>query len=190
MVSLKLPGRISKLSNEELFELCAANSDLVIERNANGELNIMSPAGGRTGNRNALLTFELTKWNKEAGLGFVFDSSTGFLLLDGSMLSPDVAWVAREAWQQLSVAQQEQFPPVCPDFVIELVSPSDQAAHVDAKLQVWIKNGCRLGWAVNPTEGITTVYRNNGSMERVSFLSPLRGEEVLPGFVLTIADLF
>jgi Uma2 family endonuclease len=190
MVSLKLPARMSRLSNEELFELCVANSDLVIERNSNGELRIMSPAGGLTGNRNALLTFELTRWNKEARLGYVFDSSTGFLLTDGSMLSPDVAWVARDSWHRLSQSQQEQFPPICPDFVVELVSPSDQAAHVEAKMQTWLENGCRLAWAVAPAERVTGVYRKDRAPEKISFSNPLHGGEVLPGFTLTISEIF
>jgi len=150
--NLRVPQHIMPLSDDELFELCASNSELVIERNSNGELIIMSPTGGLTGNRSSRLLYELYAWNEQANSGYVFDSSTGFLLADKSMLSPDTSFIDKSKWEAIPIEKQEKFPPICPDFIIELRSPSDELKYVKGKMDVWIKNGCRLAWFIDPIE--------------------------------------
>jgi Uma2 family endonuclease len=187
--NLRVPQHIMPLTDDELFELCASNSELVIERNSNGELIIMSPTGGLTGNRSSRLLIEVGKWNDKKKLGYVFDSSTGFLLGDGSMLSPDTSWISKERWDLISRDKQEKFPPICPDFIIELRSPSDEFKYVKNKMNVWIKNGCRLAWFIDPIEKIALVYRPQQTVREYSFTEKLIGEDVLPGFELALSKL-
>lgn len=187
--TLKVPKHILPLTDDELFQLCASNSELLIERNANGELIIMSPAGGLTGIRNSRLILELGIWNEKTKLGYVFDSSTGFVLPDKSMMAPDASWIEKSRWQALSVATQEKFPPMCPDFVIELKSPSDDLNYVTDKMLLWMKNGCRLAWFINPEQRQATVYRSAENISTYSFDETLSGEEILPGFTLELKKL-
>lgn len=187
--NLKVPQHILPLSDNELFELCATNSELFIERNANGELFINSPARGLTGIRNSRLILELGLWNDNYKLGYVFDSSTGFVLPDKSMLAPDASWIEESRWKSLSLVNQEKFPPLCPDFVIELKSPSDELKYVQDKMHTWIANGCRLAWFINPEEQRAFVYRSHGTISEFSFDDILTGEDVLPGFTLTLKKL-
>jgi Uma2 family endonuclease len=186
--NLKVPQHIMPLTDDQLFELCAANSELVIERNSEGELIIMSPAGGLTGNRNLKLASAVFNWNDISGLGYTFDSSTGFLLPDHSMLSPDVSWVKKEKWEKLSIKQQEKFPPLCPDFVIELCSPSDELRYVKSKMETWIKNGCQLGWLIDPREQKAFVYED-GNVKEFSFKDMLNGGKLMPGFSFSLSKL-
>lgn len=187
--TLKVPKHILPLTDDELFQLCASNSELLIERNANGELIIMSPAGGLTGIRNSRLILELGIWNEKTKLGYVFDSSTGFVLPDKSMMAPDASWIEKSRWQALSVATQEKFPPMCPDFVIELKSPSDDLNYVTDKMLLWMRNGCRLAWFINPEQRQATVYRSAENISTYSFDETLSGEEILPGFTLELKKL-
>lgn len=187
--TLKVPKHILPLSDDELFQLCASNSELLIERNANGELIIISPAGGLTGIRNSRLILELGIWNEKTKLGYVFDSSTGFVLPDKSMMAPDASWIEKSRWQTLSIATQEKFPPMCPDFVIELKSPSDDLNYVTDKMLLWMKNGCRLAWFINPEQRQATIYRSAENISTYSFDETLSGEEILPGFTLELKKL-
>jgi len=181
---------IVRLTDDELFRLCAANRDLQIERDAQGDLIIMSPSGGETSARNGLLIAELVIWNREEGLGKAFDSNGGFLLPNGAMRAPDASWIPIARWNQLSEAQRKKFLPLCPDFVIELRSPSDRLADVQKKMQEWMENGCRLGWLIDPVEEKTYVYRETGDNTVVdSFDETLSGDDVLPGFALDLTIL-
>jgi len=183
-------SEVLTLTDDELFQLCATNRDLRIERDSHGNLILMSPAGSKTSRRNSRLTQRLNNWNDETGLGEVFDSSGGFLLPNGAMRSPDVSWIPTERWEQCSPEEQEKFLPLCPDFVIELRSPSDRLVDVRKKMHEWMDNGCRLGWLIDPIEEKTHVYRENGENSVVeSFDEALSGEEVLPGFVLVLKEL-
>jgi Uma2 family endonuclease len=186
--NLKVPQHIMPLTDEQLFELCSANKELVIERNSKGELIVVSPAGGLTGNRNSKLLSAIFNWNERSNLGFVFDSSTGLLLPDSSMLSPDVSWIKKERWENLSVQQQEKFPPLCPDFVIELCSPSDEWRYVKSKMEIWMKNGCRLGWLIDPMEQKAVVYEN-GSTTEFSFKDTLTGGKLMPSLSFSLSKL-
>lgn len=187
--NLKVPQHIMPLTDDQLFELCSSNGELVIERNSKGELIIMSPAGGLTGHRNLRLASAVFNWNEETLAGYAFDSSTGFLLADGSILSPDVAWIEKTRWEALPIEKQEKFPPLCPDFVIELRSPTDEWKYATSKMISWISNGCQLAWFIDPQNKTTTVYRSDRTIEEVSFQKALTAESVLKDFTISLDKL-
>ena len=178
------------LTDEVLYRLCLANREIRFERTKNGELVIRPPTGGETGARSILIGAALVNWNEEAGTGIVFDSSTGFKLPSGAMRAPDAAWVALDRWNALSDEERERFPPLCPDFVVELMSKSDYFYPAQKKMEEWIDNGCRLGWLIHPHKEQAFVYRPDGSIQTVSsFDEQLDGEAVLPGFKLSLDRL-
>lgn len=182
-----IPDSFQPLTDWQLYELCIANKELRIEREPNGQLTIMSPAGGRSSNRNVKLSTKVENWNESHELGEVFDSSSGFRLPSGAMRGPDVAWISNERWNALSEEEQEEFPPLCPDFVIELRSKTDALRPLKEKMEEWIANGCRLAWLIDPYNQTAYIYRMDGSMEMVdSFHQSLSGEEVLLGFELPL----
>ncbi|MFP4008654.1 MAG: Uma2 family endonuclease [Spirulinaceae cyanobacterium] len=174
------------LTEEQFFQLCSHNRDLRFERNANGDLIIMPPTGGETGHRNAGLTAQVWLWNEQNQTGMVFDSSTGFRLPNGANRSPDVAWLTLERWNSLTVAQQQRFLPLCPDFLIELRSPTDTLTAVRQKMTEYRDNGMRLGWLIDPIEKRAEIYRPNAEVETLNRPSSLSGEAILPGFVLNL----
>lgn len=178
------------LTDEQFYQLCKANRDVKFERTADGHLIVMAPTGGGSSRRNADLTTDLNNWNRQTNLGIVFDSSGGFKLPNGADRSPDVAWVKQERWDALTPEQQEKFPPLCPDFVIELRSTSDDLKPLQEKMQEYLANGLRLGWLINPKDQQVEIYRaSEGTPQAVETLqSPktLSGEPVLPGFVLNL----
>ena len=141
------------LTDNQLFELCLANRELQIERTAEGDLIIMPPVGGETGWRNAELTAALVGWAHRDGTGVAFDSSAGFLLPNGAMRSPDAAWVRRVRLEKLTPEQKRKFIPLCPDFVVEIRSPTDSLRALQAKMQEYITNGAALGWLIDPIRG-------------------------------------
>ena len=149
----------------------------------------MPPTGGGTGKRNSELNIQLGLWNRETKLGFVFDSSTGFKLPNGATRSPDAAWVKRDRWDSLTLEQQEQFPPLCPDFVVELQSPSDALADARLKMQEYLENGVQLGWLIAPKIRQVEIYRPNRELEILQSPATLSGEEVLAGFVLDLTEI-
>ena len=178
------------LTDEVLYRLCVANREICFERTQHGELVVMSPTGGKTGHRNSLINAALVNWNERGGTGIVFDSNTGFNLPNGAMRAPDAAWVDRTRWEELSTEQRKKFPPLCPDFVIELMSESDHAHTAQKKMEEWIENGCRLAWLIDPNEEQAFVYRADGSVQTASsFDEQLDGEAVLPGFMLPLDRL-
>lgn len=174
------------LTDEQFFQLCQANRDLRLERSTTGDLIVMSPAGSETGNRNGRLTQQLFNWADDDGTGIAFDSSTGFKLPNGADRSPDAAWIQQDRWNALTREQQQRFAPICPDFVIELMSPSDNLAIVQAKMQEYQDNGVRLGWLINRAARAVEVYRLGQVAEMLMNPDTLSGEDVLPGFVLDL----
>jgi Uma2 family endonuclease len=178
------------LTDEQFFQLCRKNSDLRIERNTQGDLTIMAPEGGATGMRSASITTDLSIWNRQTQLGFVFGSSTGFKLPNGGDRSPDVAWIMKERWEALTAEQQAKFAPICPDFVIELMSPSDNLKVTQAKMQEYQENGARLGWLINRKDREVEIYRLGKSKEVLQNPVSLSGEDVLPEFVLSLAEIW
>mgnify|MGYP002654475771 CR=1 FL=1 len=185
-VTLKLDT--VNLTDEQFYRLCLVNGDRPLERNAQGDLIVMPPVGGLSGNREANFIADLVFWNRRTGLGKVFSSSTIFRLPNGGDRSPDAAWVSLERWQQLSREQQEKFPPLCPDFVIELRSRTDNLSDLQAKMQEYLTSGLRLGWLVNPQQQLVEIYHPNQAVVQVTLPTTLNGESILPGFSLELGE--
>jgi Uma2 family endonuclease len=177
---------ITSLTNEQFDRLCTANPELKLERTPTGELVIMSPTGGETGKRNVELAADFVFWNRQTELGVVFDSSTCFRLPQGGDRSPDVSWVEQLRWDALTPEQQRKFPPICPDFVLELLSPTDSLKTTQAKMQEYLASGIRLGWLLNPQDRQVEIYRPQQSVEVLQAPAVLSGESVLPKFTLNL----
>jgi Uma2 family endonuclease len=177
---------VLEMNSEQFDQLCRANPDLKFERSANGELIIMSPTGGETGNYNLEIATDVGIWNRQTQLGKAFDSSTGFHLPNGADRSPDVAWVRGDRWDALTSTQKQKFPPLCPDFVIEIRSPSDDLKALQVKMQEYIQNGTQLGWLLNRQDQQVEIYRLGKPVEVLQAPAELSGESVLPGFVLQL----
>jgi len=178
------------MTDEQFFELCQLNRDLHIERTATGDLIIMPPTGSGSGNRNARITQQLMNWADRDGTGVGFDSSTGFTLPNGAKRSPDAAWILLERWNTLTPEQQEGFAPICPDFVVELRSPSDNLTELQAKMQEYIENGIRLGWLIDRPQRSVYVYRPGTAVEILENPETLSGETVLPEFTLDLSKIW
>jgi Uma2 family endonuclease len=175
------------MSEEEFFQFCQMNDTLEFERDSQGNIILMSPTGSFSGNFNLKVSMEVGIWNKENGLGEVFDSSTGFTLPNGAVRSPDVSWVRQERWDMLSQDQKETFAPICPDFVIEIRSKSDGLKYLLDKMLEYIANGSQLGWLIDRFEGKVHVYNADKSVViHESLRVMLSGERVLPGFTLNL----
>ncbi|MBD1828862.1 Uma2 family endonuclease [Microcoleus vaginatus GB1-A2] len=183
-----------ELTDEQFYCLCQMDRDWQFERTAKGEIIIMSRVGGVSGNREAYLITDLGLWNRKTQLGRVFSSSTIFRLPNNGDRSPDAAWVSLERWSALTAEEQEKFPPICPDFVIELreaklsrrESPPDPLRQLQEKMQEYLNSGLRLGWLINPQDEQVEIYRPSRQVEIVQFPVSLSGEDVLPGFVLNL----
>ncbi|NER20512.1 MAG: Uma2 family endonuclease [Symploca sp. SIO1C2] len=188
-LTLNLPP-ILKLTDEQFTKLAVANQDLQLELTAKGELVIMPPTGGDTGNRNFEVYIDLGIWNRQTRLGKAFDSSTGFRLPLGSTRSPDASWVKIERWNALTQEQRKKFLPLCPDFALEIVSETDDVEETRTKMREYFDNGLRLGWLINPKLKQVEIYRPNREVELLQSPATLSGEEVLPGFVLDLQPIF
>jgi Uma2 family endonuclease len=188
-VILQIPQSL-KFTDDKFVEMIAANKDLRLELSSQGELSIMSPTGGETGDRNLELGGQVWFWNRQTGLGKAFDSSTGFKLPNGATRSPDVSWIKIETWNALTPEQRKRFLPLCPDFVMELVSESDDLADTQGKMREYIANGLRLGWLINPKNQQVEIYRPNQEIEVLESPTSLSGEDVLPGFILDLQPIF
>ncbi len=178
------------MTDDQFYEFCQLNRDLRIERTATGELMIMPPTGGESGKRNADLTIDLGLWNRQTKLGIVFDSSTGFKLPNGAERSPDAAWVRLDRWTALTAQQRKRFPPICPDFIIELRSETDSLVTLQEKMQEYLDNGLHLGWLIDPKTQKVEIYRPGQAVEVLPSPPTLSGEDVLPGFVLDLKPIF
>ncbi|MBH8564898.1 Uma2 family endonuclease [Nostoc sp. CENA67] len=177
---------IIKLTDDQFYQLCRSNPDVKFERNAYGEIIIMPPTGGETGNRNLEIGADFVIWNRQTKLGVCFDSSTCFKLPNGANRSPDVAWIRKDRWNVLTPEQKEKFPPIAPDFVLELMSPSDTLAETQAKMQEYIDNQVKLGWLINRKARQVEIYRQGKPVEILESPQKLSGEDTLPGFVLDL----
>lgn len=177
------------LSREQFLQLCRANPELRLEQSSRGEVLIMSPTGGETGRRNTLLLQRLQNWADVYG-GYVFDSSTGFRLPNGAQRSPDASWVAPARWEQLSEAERETFPALCPDLVVELLSPSDVRAALQQKMAEYTANGARVGWLIDPV--LREVEEWRPASEPRILVQPqfLEDADNLPGLSLSLAGVF
>jgi len=177
-----------ELTDEQFFQLCQNNRDLRLERTAEGELIIMPPTEWQTGNRNSRLTQRLGNWAEADGTGLAFDSSTGFKLPNGANRSPDASWVSRQRLEALN-PDPNRFLPMAPDFAVELGSASDSLKTVQAKMQEYIENGVRLGWLIDRHNQQVEIYRPGQDVEILQSPTSLSGEDVLPGFVLDLAQI-
>jgi Uma2 family endonuclease len=187
-IQLRLPTDLH-LSDEQLFDLCQLNQELRIERTNLGELLIMSPASSDAGARNASLTGQLWLWNRTTGLGQVFDSSAGFIFANGAMRAPDAAWIRRERWEALPLAQRQKFAAISPDFVVKLKSPSDKLEDLQSKMQEYIENGVLLGWLIDPMQRQVWIYKSG--TEAVTLENPHSlSDALLPGFELELNEIF
>lgn len=191
-----LPGPILlnikslKLTEEQFELLCRDNRDMRIELTAQGELVIMSPTGMKTGWRNSTLTQRMANWTEMDGTGICCDSSTLFTLPNGAKRSPDVSWIKRERIDALTDEQQESFAPICPDFVLELRSPSDTVAFVQRKMDEYMANGAQLGWMIDPYTKRVFIYRPKQPVECLENPESVAGDPLLPGFVLNVRAIW
>ena len=183
-----------KVTPEQFEQLAHAEQTVRMELTQDGELIVMSPTGGTAGRKNSRLTQQIRNWTDRDGTGEVFDSSTVFVLPNGARKSPDVSWIELTRWNQLTSAQQDGFPPIVPDFVIELVSPSDiknqRYEDLQAKMLEYLDNGVRLGWLIEPSAKTVEIYRVGKQVEILNNPQTLLGENVLPGFVLDLSEIF
>ena len=190
MTTLTLPLKVDLkhvyLSDEQFYQLCINNPNLNIERSAAGVLIFMAPVGGDSGNREIELGTDLTNWNRKSKLGKVFSSSTIFKLPGGGDRSPDAAWVELSRWEALTPEQRQKFPPIAPDFVIELRSRTDSLGMLQEKMQEYMDSGVKLGWLFNPQDQQVEIYRQGQIKEVQSLPNELSGEPVLPGFSLQV----
>ncbi|GAB4294938.1 MAG: Uma2 family endonuclease [Oscillatoriaceae cyanobacterium] len=190
-LGLPTPLRLQfDLTDEQFWQLCQENRDLKFERTATGELIIMPPTGGETGHRNIEIAYQLQGWSRQQNLGIAFDSSTGFKLPNGADRSPDASWVKIQRWQGLTPEQKKKFLPLCPDFVVELRSESDNLNNLQEKMKEYQENGAQLGWLIDPQNQRVEIYRPGQEVEILENPVALSGEEVLPGFVLDLNHIW
>jgi Uma2 family endonuclease len=179
-----------QMTDDEYFQFCQINQDLRIERTAQGDILIMPPAGGESSFRNNELSAELRDWARKDARGRAFDSSVEYILPSGAAYSPDASWVLRSRFNVLTKEQKRKFLPLCPDFVVELMSPSDRLSKVKTKMQEWIANGVQLAWLLDPDHRNVYIYRSIGEPEQVVNPERLIGEGPVAGFVLELADIW
>ena len=190
VLPLNLSSLVGKISDRQLEIISHDNPDARIETNSIGQLIFMSPTGGETGDRNLELAFQIKLWNKQSKLGKVFDSSTGFRLSNSAVRSPDVSWIPIEKWNSLTKEQKRKYLPLDPDFVIELMSPSDSLDEAQNKMKEYISCGVRLGWLINPDDKQVEIYRQGKDKKILDNPSNLLGENILPGLVISLEDVF
>ncbi|MBD0260925.1 MAG: Uma2 family endonuclease [Cytophagales bacterium] len=178
------------LTDEEFFAFCVANKELRIERNSKREILIMPPSGSETGFFNAGLIIEIGVWNRQTGLGIVFDSSAGFTLPNKAVRAADVAWMGKERWEAVPEADRKKFARICPDFVAEIKSPSDSVRALQEKMREWLENGCRLGWLIDPEDRQVYVYTPGQPDPPALPLGKVNGAGVLPGLEIDLNEIF
>ncbi len=181
---------VVSMSEDRFFDFCQLNSHLRIERTSTGKLIIMSPAGSETGNRNFKLIQQLANWTDQDGTGIGFDSSAGFILPNGATRSPDASWIKLTRWNALSEAQKAKFAPICPDFVVEIRSPSDSLKALQDKMQEYIENGASLGWLIDRQNRQVYIYRPNSDVECLDNPATVSGDSVLPEFNLDLEKIW
>jgi Uma2 family endonuclease len=180
---------VIKMTDQQFFAFCQLNQDVLIERNATGELMFMPPTGSESEQRNFSIIGQLWLWTKQDGTGVGFGSSGRFTLPNGAVRSPDAAWISKTRWEQIDLELRKKFAPMCPDFVVELRSETDNLAVLQEKMREYIDNGTKLGWLIDPQEQKVYIYRPHNDVEELDRPSSLSGEKVLSGFILELQDL-
>ncbi|MFQ5448409.1 MAG: Uma2 family endonuclease [Saprospiraceae bacterium] len=182
--------QVEGFTDEMFYRFCQLNDDLKFERDKQGSIYVMEPAGAETGNFNADFIIDVGNWNRKTKKGYVFDSSAGFTLPNSAVRSPDVSWIPKEKWEALPSESRKRFAPICPDFVIEIRSESDSLQDLKAKMEEYMENGCRLGWLIDRDGQKVYIYRSGKPVETAYSLDVvLSGEDVLPGFELDLKNL-
>ena len=190
------PGMLVRLrpalcpTEDDFYEFCRINADLRIERNADGGITIMEPAGWGTGTKNARITSQLTVWAIADGTGEAGDSSTGYRLPNGAVREPDASWVSNERLAATTPEERLKFLPLCPDFAIELSSPTDRLGNLKAKMAEYVANGAKLGWLIDPIQRQVFVYRPGSEVETLDAPDEVSGEPLLKGFRLRTEQLW
>jgi Uma2 family endonuclease len=179
----------NRMTDEEFFSFCQENQDLKIERNNNLEIIIMSPVSTLSGLHSSEILSQLSAWSKKDGRGIVFDASAGFTLPDRSVLSPDASWLSLIRWNKLSDDNKDKFAPVCPEFVIEVRSKTDDLETLRKKMKVWIKNGAQLAWLIDPRDKISFVYKGDVEEKFEGFDRKISGDGPVKGFELDLSQI-
>ncbi|MDB9535766.1 Uma2 family endonuclease [Dolichospermum planctonicum CS-1226] len=188
MVLQMLPNMI--MTDDQFFDFCQLNRHFSIERNQIGDLFIMSPTDSETGQRNFNLIGELGIWTKQDGTGVGFGSSGSFTLPNGAVRSPDAAWIKRTKWEIIPAEKRKKFAPICPEFVVELRSENDSLSTLKEKMQEYIDNGTQLAWLIDRKQRQVFIYRPNCAVEELDNPQTLTGEDILPGFVLDLSEIW
>lgn len=188
MVLEILPNMI--MTDDQFFDFCQLNRHFRIERNQIGDLFIMSPTDSETGQRNFNLIGELGIWTKQDGTGVGFGSSGGFTLPNGAVRSPDAAWIKRTKWEIIPAEKRKKFAPICPEFIVELRSENDNLSTLKEKMQEYIDNGTQLAWLIDRKQRKVFIYRPNCGVEELNNPQTLTGEDILPGFVLDLSEIW
>lgn len=187
---IALKSLTNEITDEALLAISSENPDMRFERSAEGRLIIMSPTGGITGRRNGDLFGQVWMWNRQYKLGKVFDSSTGFRLPNGAVRAPDVSWIRLTVWNSLTEEEKEKFPPISPDFVLELMSKSDNLRDAQEKMAEYMSCGVKLGWLIIPQQQQVEIYRQGKNKEILNNPSSLSGENVMPNLIVDLSDIF
>ncbi len=187
---LSLKINTKSWTDDEYFAFCQKHQDLRIETNKQGDLIVMPPTGAETGDKNSELNYQLRGWAKKNGIGKTFDSNTEFKLPNGANRSPDATWILKERYYALPLEQRQKFPPICPDFVIELRSKSDRLKPIQDKMAEYIECGVRLGWLIDPYLKQVHIYRKNGEIEILDSPKSVLGEDVLEDFEMDLEEIF
>ena len=189
-----LPVRLcteKPLTDEELLDFCSLNRDVRVERDGKGELLIMSPSGGNAGRGELRIASQLLNWAESEGKGVALGATSGFRLRGLTMRAPDAAWVSSPRWNALTPKQLDSFPPVCPEFIIELRSPSDRLPELQAKMREWISNGAELAWLIDPERQMVEVYRPGAvSPDLLEGVTSVMGEGPVAGFILDLPPIW
>ena len=188
--TLNLQAFTDSVGDRDLEQICRDNPNLRFEIDKYGKLIVMSPTGSLTGEKNSDLNYQVQAWNRQYKLGVVFDSSTGFRLFNGAIRSPDVSWIACDRWNSLSDKQKRGYAPIDPDFVIELLSPTDNLTEAQQKMQEYRSCGVKLGWLINPDSKEVEIYRNGRDKEVLSNSNSVSGEDILPGLNVDLTEIF
>ena len=188
MVLQMLPNMV--MTDDQFFDFCQLNRHFRIERNQIGDLFIMSPTGSETEERNFNLNGQLWIWTKQDGTGVGFGSSGGFTLPNGAVRSPDAAWIKRTKWEIIPAEKRKKFAPICPEFVVELRSENDSLSTLKEKMQEYIDNGTQLAWLIDRKQRKVFIYRPNCAVQELDNPQTLTGEDILPGFVLDLSEIW
>jgi Uma2 family endonuclease len=178
------------MNDDQFFDFCQLNSNFRIERNQLGDLLIMSPTGSETEEKNFNLIVQLGIWTKQDGTGIGFGSSGGFTLPNGAVRSPDAAWIKKARWEAIPAEQRKKFAPICPDFVVELRSETDSLKTLQEKMQEYIENGVKLAWLIDRKQRKVYIYRPDQNVEELDHPATLNGEDILPGFILNLTEIW